>query len=177
MAQRRGFSQAVRKAPRRLTNWGMGPGGTAVVTRSSTGSAILGSGVTFGAAGTVIRTRGHFSAALISFSASGDGFHGAIGVGVASSAAFDTGLAALPTPITEANWDGWLYHSFWDMHGQLAAGATALGDTQNFNLIVDSKAMRKVSDAMTLFAMVEVVEIGTAVVDLFFDSRLLLKEG
>ena len=177
MAQQRGFRQAARRTPRRLTNWGLGPGGSAVVTRGSTGSAILGSGVTFGEAGTVIRVRGAFEAILVSYTASGDGMHGAVGIGIASTPAFQTGLAALPTPITEANWDGWMYHRFFDVHGQLAAGSTSTGDASTLKVEVDTKAMRKVSDEMTLFAMLEVVLIGTADLDVFFDTRLLLKEG
>ena len=140
---------------------------------------IRGAGVTFGASGTVIRIRGRFSAFLNSYTSAGDGYQGAFGIGVATSAAFNAGVASLPTPITEQAWDGWMYYTIFGVHGSLAAGSSSVGVHSNtaFDIEVDTKAMRKVSDEITVFPMLEVVEIGTAVMSVFFDSRLLLKLG
>ena len=129
------------------------------------------------AAGTIVRIRGYMSAYLTAYTSAGDGFHGAAGIGIVSKTAFDAGLASVPTPITEAAWDGWMWHRYFDIHGQLAAGSTAVGVTNNLNIEVDTKAMRKISDEMIVYAIYEVVEQGTAVIDVFFESRLLLKEG
>ena len=132
----------------------------------------------FGASGTVVRIRGHLSALLTSYSAAGDGYHCAVGIGIASAAAFDAGIASVPTPLTEAAWDGWMYHSFFDVHGALAAGASAVGVANGgAELDIDTKAMRKILDEMTLYAALEVVELGTAVMEVWTDSRLLLKLG
>ena len=176
MPRRSGLIQA--RGPRRLTNWGAGPGGSAGQGFSASGAAILGGGVQFGSAGTVVRIRGSLSAFLSSYTSAGDGFHCAIGVGLASLAAFTVGIGSLPTPITELGWDGWLWHRLFDVHGSLAAGSTAVGVANSgVDIEVDSKAMRKVSDEMVVFAAAEVVEAGTAAMTIHFDSRMLLKEG
>jgi hypothetical protein len=108
------------------------------------------------------------------FTSAGDGYQGAMGIGLASSAAFTAGIGSLPTPITEAAWDGWLWHRFFSVHGGVADGSTNAG---SYQIEVDSKAMRKVSDEMTIFMAGEFTEIGTALMSVFFDSRMLLKEG
>ena len=173
-----GSTRMVR-GPKRLTQWGLGPGGSAGDSVSASSSVILGSGVTFGASGTVVRIRGNLQVVLASFTSSGHGYHFAMGIGVVTSAAFAAGIASIPTPLTEAAWDGWMYHRFGDVHGSLAAGSTSTGQGNgaSFDTEVDTKAMRKVSDEMTVVAVIELVEVGTAVVDIFFDIRLLLKLG
>ena len=177
MAQQRGLIRQAR-GPRRLTNWGGGPGSNAAASITSSTAFILGGGITFGAAGTVVRIRGNFQAFLLSYSSAGDGFHGAVGIGLASEAAFTAGIASLPTPITEAGWDGWLWHNFFGVHGGLAAGASAVGvSNPGVDIDIDSKAMRKVSDDMVIYAAAEVTETGVASMSVFLNSRMLLKEG
>ena len=101
--------------------------------------------------------------------------HCAVGIGIVTSDAFAVGVSAVPDPIDQMEWDGWLYHRFFDLHSSEAA----LGDQQNgltsIQFEVDSKAMRKVADNMTLMAVVQAVEIGAAVMVAHFDSRLLVK--
>ena len=178
MASRsRGSSRAVHTAPKRLTQWGNGPGDSIGTQFTVTGSKFLGSGVTFGASGTVIRIRGRLTALLESYTSAGNGYHCAMGIGLVALSAFDAGIASVPTPLTESAWDGWLYHQFFNVHGALAAGSTAVGVTGGFDVAVDTKAMRKVSDEMVIFSVLEVVETATAVMLVFFNSRLLLKLG
>ncbi len=178
MARSTAFTQRGRQAPKRLTQWGLGPGGTGVVAIASSASSLLGGGVQFGASGTVVRIRGWFDAFLTGYTSAGDGFQGAVGIGLVSTAAFTAGIASVPTPIIEAAWDGWLWHQFFGVHGQLAAGSTSVGTSgPGVSREIDSKAMRKVSDEMTVYAVVEVVEIGTGLLSVHLDSRLLLKLG
>ena len=163
---------------KRATQWGIGPGGVGPTNFSATGSALLGSGVTFGASGTVIRIRGWLSATLDSYTTASNGYAGAVGIGLVSAAAFAAGIASVPTPITEAAWDGWLWHQFIQLHGALAAGSTSVGVTAGaISREVDTKAMRKVFDEMVIFAAAEFTESGTAALRLHLDSRLLLKLG
>ena len=176
MAQQRGFIRQAR-APKRLTQWGQGPGGTGAISFSASSASLLGAAVTFGAAGTVVRIRGALSANLISYTNSSDGFHCAAAIGLVSLAAFTAGIASVPTPITEAAFDGWLWHKFFFVHGGLAAGATAVGVQSALQIEIDTKAMRKVSDEMAIFGVMEVVESGTAVMEVHFNNRLLLKLG
>ena len=179
MARRFTGSRPMVRGPKRLTQWGQGPGGAASTSFASSTASLLGSGIAFGASGTVVRIRGHFSAFLESFTSAGDGFHGAVGIGLVSAAAFAAGIASVPTPITESAWDGWLWHNFFDCFGALAAGSTNVGVHGNsgVSIDIDTKAMRKVSDEMTIFAAAEVAESGTAIMNAHLDSRLLLKLG
>ena len=171
---RRGSFQRGR-APRRLTNWGAGPGGTTAVTVTDSAASLLGAGVTFGSAGTVVRIRGRFTANLTVFAAIANGYTGAIGIGLASEAAFDVGIGSLPTPLTEEKWDGWLWHTFFNAHAG-ASGASSVSSA--FDMEVDTKAMRKVSDEMVIYAAAEVVRSsGAATMQMFLNSRMLIKEG
>ena len=175
MADRFRGSRPLVRGARRQTQWGLGVGSTAVTTITASSATILGAGVTFGASGTIVRQRGALSAYLTAATAVGDGFHGAIGIGIVGSQAFATGASALPSPVTEGAWDGWMYHRFFGIH-RGAAGAGSEGAAA-IQFEVDTKAMRKVSDEMVVVAMLEFIEIGTATADVFFDTRLLLKLG
>ncbi len=70
-----------------------------------------------------------------------------------------------------------MYHTFFDVHAvtaTIADGVNAVGVI--FNKEIDSKAMRKwQDDGTTLFAKLEVIEIGAANIEVFFDSRVLIK--
>ena len=114
MARQRGFPSRSRRG----TDWGVGPGGSGVTALVATGSTVLGAGITLTSlALTVVRTRGLFHCFLDGvLAADGDGFFGAVGIGLVSTAAFDAGITAVPTLVTEAVWDGWLWHSFFGVH-------------------------------------------------------------
>ncbi len=135
----------------------------------------MGGGVTFLEKGTIVRLRGILSCTLQVATTIGDGFFGAVGVAVVQTPAFTAGIASVPTPITEANSDVWLWHSFFDVRFAKADASDGSG-LQRFD--VDSKAMRIVEGAeSTLFAVIEVVEQGAGDMDAFFDSRVLVKLG
>ena len=171
--RRRGF---LPRGPRRLTDWGEGPGGSSVNSFTATTTFIVGSGmvITVGAS-TVVRLRGILDVQLTSATSPGDGFFGAFGIGVVTSAAFAAGVAALPTPVTEIDWDGWMYHTFISVHESSADEPGSGASHQRIE--IDSKAMRKMDGDVTLVGVLDVVEIGTAVGALFFDSRVLIKQG
>ena len=104
----------------------------------------------------------------------GEGFHLAIGIGIVSSQAFSIGATAIPGPLSEMEWGGWMYHRILDLHAVTAT----IGDNNFSNTVweeIDSKAMRKISSNEVLVAMVEAVEVGTASMDIYFDTRVLLK--
>jgi len=179
MAPRRGF-RPVRIGSRRQTSWGLGPGGTAPTVVNSNVAIFLGSFVSPTVDGdTVVRIRGHLSAYLLLATATNDGFAGAFGIGIASAAAITAGAASVPTPITEQDADNWLFHQYFSVKSPVAfaSGAAQNGPdiASSFRMDVDSKAMRKVSSDAGIYAMVEVVEVGTASMEVAFDSRMLLK--
>ena len=162
-----------RQGPRRGRGWASGPGGTAITTVSSTSEVFLGAALEVVADGqTLARTRGRLLAQLDVAAAIGEGFTGAFGIGVATFAAVTAGINSVPTPITEQDWDGWL---FWSAIQVIAGDASDVGLSRGATQIidVDSKAMRKLKDDMAIYACVDMVEIGTSQVRIFFDSRML----
>ena len=174
MARPRGFSRSPTRS-RRQTAWGFGPGGTGITTFTASGIKIIGAQLVL-ASGiletTIVRLRGQLEIILQTTGGVGQGFRGAFGIGVVTTAAATIGITAVPSPITELDWDGWMYYTMFGVHHGLAAVSDGSGHER---IDVDTKAMRKFGDEQTLLAVMEVVEIGTADMDVFFDSRMLLK--
>ena len=173
---RSGFS----RSSRRQVAWGIGPGASVVVAAPSASQAnIMGAGVVLvnEEKATIVRIWGSLSAFLTTASAAGDGFHCAMGIGLVTDQAFAAGVASLPTPLDESDWDGWMYHRFFDVHTPFAT-LTESGVVNGVTAIefeVDTKAMRKWVENMTVVAVLDSVEQGTASMNVFFDSRMLLK--
>ena len=175
MAHARGFRP--RTQSRRQTAWGAGPNAESQ-SLSATQSLIWtnGSVLALEQEVTIVRVRGYCNIILEATAAIGDGFSGAIGIGLVSSAAFAAGVASVPTPITEVDWSGWLYHKFFDLRSitaTIADGVNSVACVQQFD--IDSKAMRKQGSSMTLMGVVEVSESGTATAELNADTRILDK--
>jgi len=173
MAHRRSGSRQVRS--RRKTSWEAGVGGTVLTTLTALGSAFMGAAVTptIGAL-TIVRMRGLFDIYMQGPGASdGDGMFGAVGIGLATTAAVTAGIASVPTPLTELGDENWLWHSFWSVHNEdttFGHGAAA-----HQRIEIDSKAMRKFEDGMSIYAAIEVgAEDGTAIIDARLDSRVLV---
>jgi len=174
MARRSGFPARSR----RTTAWGLGPQ-ERDGNFSATGSALWSSGsqTTLGKV-TIVRTRGIVHAVCNVADAAGAGFAGAHGIALVTTAAFDVGVTAVPTPITEQDWDGWLWHSFFDVRSVTATIADGVNGVSVNSLIeIDSKAMRKFDEDMTLVGVTEVVESTNAQLEVQADVRLLVKLG
>jgi len=178
VALRRRFAgQSLTRSPRRKTAWGVGPSSDNLVITSTT-SALWTQGVVLNLsdAATLVRTRGEYLLRLTTSAAITDGFLVGLGIGVVTSAAFNAGVASVPTPITEESWDGWLWHKFVNLFPvttTIADGANALAVAARGE--IDSKAMRKINQDMTVFGAIETIEVGVATVRFGVDSRLLLK--
>ena len=172
---RRGFSQG---RTRRLTAWGLGPGGSGAASIASSTSTILGSGVVPLVEGlTAVRLRGSLQAYLKTSDAANGGFHCALGIALATDEAFAVGITALPEPVTDPGFDGWLFHRFFDLHsfGATIAESMNAAGLASIQFEVDSKAMRKIPVGMTMYAVLQSVELSTATMSVFFDSRVLAK--
>ena len=179
MARLRG-NRLVRQFPRRQTSWALGPGGTASTTLATSTSTILGA-VAFASSDglTVVRIRGELMLQLLTSSAAAGGFSGAFGIGKATLDATGIGVSALPNPIDDEDWDGWLYHRYYALR---SAGVIVLADadaansvTSSLRLEVDSKAMRKLPENEALFASIQTVESGVSNMTADFNSRVLVK--
>ena len=169
MARLRGGQHRF-QSPKRLVSWGLGPEQVAVST-AGTGSVIWTNGVTQTAGkSTIVRIRGNFLAQLTA-TAGGvtDGMVGAVGIGLVAKTAFDAGVASVPGPLNEMDWDGWMWHSFWMVSGA-AAQASSIQ-----RLVIDTKAMRKWDEEQVLFGATEFTETGVEVVATRADSRVLVK--
>ena len=174
MARPRGSSRA--RAPRRRTSWEEGTGGTTPTNFTGTVSQFLGSALSFLEDGlTVLRFRGYLRAILTAVAGANDGFSGAMGIGMTTTAAITAGAASVPLPIDEQDWDGWLYWRAFSLQSATATigdGVNAVGVALDYE--IDSKAMRKVGEDMALYAVLQSVENGTSVMDVWHDSRVLL---
>ena len=165
------------RGPRRVTEWGAGPldaGGSL----SATGKTLWSSSVSLASgSGTIIRTRGAGRFLLKTAAAAGDGFLIAVGLGLFTSDALAAGVASLPGPQSDIDWDGWFWHQVavvQSVTATIADGVNAASAT--FQYEVDSKAMRKWDQgAMILAGVIEVTELGTASMEHNADTRILLK--
>ena len=170
---RSGFQH--RSQTRRETEWNVGTGGTGLTSAGASSVQFLGSNLAPIASGlTLIRTRGLLDIFIDGApTTDGDGYFGAFGIAVVTAASVAAGITAVPTPITEQGWDGWLYHNFFSVH----AGDVSLApySSSHQRIEVDSKAMRKFPLETLMYASLEVVEIGAATLNVFWDSRVLFK--
>ena len=166
----RNFSNVQRgRAPRRQTHWTEASGGVDI---TSTLVTLLTSLVPAHGGETVVRVRGLLSFVLTSAVTVGDGFIGALGIGVVTSSAAAVGVGSIPTPLTEAGWDGWLLHKYFAAHASVAAQ----GPGGVVSAELDSKAMRKMTADDRLVFVSEVIEKGAASASLLFRARVLSKE-
>ena len=160
---------------RRLTSWDLGPGGSTAVGINSNSLTILGSGSQATVDGlTIVRIRGRVYCYLSAAAAVDNGFALTFGMGICTNQAFAIGATAVPSPLDEADWDGWLWHQFVYVMSPLGAPVEA-PTSALFSMEVDSKAMRKLPQNQTLFVAVDAIERGAATVRVDFDSRVLVK--
>ncbi len=179
MARRRGFPARGLRSPGRLTAWALGPNETGVAfTTVTQGLWTTGVALTSGKA-TIVRIRGYIELMIQASSAVDGGFSGAIGLGLVTTPAFDIGATAVPGPVTELDWDGWMWHHFFSirtMTATIADGANAYSAVQKID--IDTKAMRRFDEDMTLIGVIETgAESGAATLRAHADTRVLLKLG
>jgi len=159
---------------RRSVTWGVGPGGESSLLVAGSSNAILGSSVVAtGTEVTVVRTRGAFSTYLVMAAAAIDGFFYAVGIGVVTAQAFGAGVASLPDPFDDTDWDGWLWHHFGSVFSPTGTIGSSVMEAER--LEIDSKGMRKLDANEVLFATISTTEVGTATMRVQLDSRMLFK--
>ena len=163
-------------ANRRRTGWDDGPS-TASGSISAAGSALWSTGIQNGDDGiTLVRVRGEVLLFLSTVTSNLDGFiRVAVGLAIVTTAAATVGITAVPTPLTDIEYEGWLWHWTGPMIGVVSGGDSALG-MGAVRVPIDSKAMRKWNTDETLIGVVEVgSEVGTAVLGFNASSRILVK--
>jgi len=170
MARSRSTRQG-RTVSRRRTGWFAGVGGNASATFAASASSFQGSALgPFSDGTTIARIRGFLELILTSASALGDGFHGAVGIGIVEDSAFAIGITAMPIPVTDSTWEGWMWHQYFSLTAPTAAQVSE--NRQTF--VVDSKAMRKIGSNETLVAITEATEVGASGLILRLNTRTLV---
>ena len=156
MTYRRGRAFSSRAPARRKSTW-IGPADQAYVGVNTGLSVIIqsfdpaaGSALT---QPTIVRTRGLMSVKLQVYSADLD-CAGALGMCIVSDEAFAAGAASIPRPFDDANWDGWFVWVPWVFRFSFD-DATGTQFPASYQVEIDSKAMRKVSDNETVVVMAE----------------------
>lgn len=122
---------------------------------------------------TIVRLRGEL---IISTSGtSGDSADLAVGIGIATSEAHAVGVTALPSPITDGDWNGWFYHRWCSSISTATVNVSS--QSLNFRFDVDNKAMRKLLVGTVMFAVMEMDnEAGTGITaSVILNTRVLFK--
>ena len=176
MARSRGLrSPRISGAVKRRTGWDEGPFGRAqvssnVVTLIPTGQAPTLDGLT------ITRTRGELLLALSLVTAQLDGFRRcAAGICIVTAKAFGIGVSAVPGPLTEMDWDGWLWHWTGAVTG-MAVEETGDSGSSAVRIVIDLKAQRKIGLQDVVCGVFESSdEVGTAVLEVYMSTRMLAK--
>ncbi len=176
----RSIPRAVGKGARRKTNWGQSAirtditalaAGTVILTQRLSSANII---TAFGPESTIIRTRGHVMVTTDQ-SAATENVFGAYGIAIVSEDAAVAGVASIPSPYSNADWDGWFVHGYFFASTRFAdATGFTLEQGDGAGFAFDSKAMRKLED---LESVVVLLENGSATAGMFFgiDFRMLFK--
>ncbi len=136
----------------------------------STGSQIAIEGVT------IIRIRGFVRLTLTAADGVNAGFRGAMGIAKATVEAFNAGQASLRSPLGDDDWNGWMWHSYFDIRSVTAT----IADGVNAKAVIwereiDSKAMRKTALEDVFYFASAGTETGAATVVHVMQSRMLAK--
>ena len=123
-----------------------------------------------GAGETVIRTRGLFGYQSDQTAAT-ENQNGAVGIGLVSAQAVSVGVTAVPHPATDADWNGWLWHSYFANTLQVATAVGFENITQR--IVIDSKAMRKLGTDERIVLVVE--NSSSSGMRFYFDVRIYSK--
>ncbi len=177
MTQRRHAGSRFPSRPRRQTTWNEGPFG--VLSASTSASAIFPTAHQAVDDGlTLVRVRGELSLGLTALSGALEGYSRvAAGLCIVSENAAGVGATAIPSPVDDMAWDGWLW--FWTgaMWTPGAAGDLDGSEgTRARTIPIDGKAMRKWKTSDVLLAVIQADdEVGTAVLGARLNTRILVK--
>ena len=146
---------------RRQTSWNEGVFGVTPVL-SGTGPSMVATGQQATEDGlTLIRVRGHVTIDVTAVPLlSANFFRLAMGLCIVSENAAGVGITAVPQPLTDIGWDGWLWH--WTGIAGVVPGTVRSTVGGVVSVEVDSKAMRKFKLSDILVGVIEVVETGDA---------------
>ena len=121
---------------------------------------------------TIVRVRGIFVAIPVDLAADTECF-GAFGMAIVNGEAFDAGVVAVPSPITESSDERWFVHSYWATLGRAVASPGNV-DFIPAKVTIDSKAMRKVETGDVIISVME-SGAGLDSARVYWNDRILVK--
>ena len=124
---------------------------------------------------TIVRIRGRLLVNLETAAGAGEGFEWALGMCVVTENAAGIGVTALPDPLTDIGWDGWMLYESGLIFARDATPLDEGGPAGSQLIELDSKAMRKLHASDVLVALFATTETGTALMRPHLVSRLLSK--
>ena len=184
----RSLRPRVSQASKRQTSWTAGPGSgggqAEQLILGATGSGIWGTAIVPLVEGlTIVRMRGELLVYLTLAAAVNEGVVGAAGILLVSDEAFAAGVASIPTPLDDVDFDEWIWYKTFSLKAAsvIAGGASTDADhmlsvSAAARFEIDSKAMRKFPVGKSLVAVMEVIEQGTgASITANIQTRTLVK--
>ena len=153
MARRRGSSFV--RGQRRATDWSASSVSTAFAAVAASSAVLLETFTPVVGGETVIRTRGLF-AIVSDQQGANESQIGAVGIAVVTAQAVSVGITAIPHPDTDAAWGGWFWHSYFkDQTFFRSSVGITFGPQMVRQIVIDSKAMRKVDEDERVVVVVE----------------------
>ena len=150
---RRFRNRSFARGPRKAVDWSASAVATDMTTLTASSVVLSEVFVPIVGGETVIRTRGLFSYRSDQFAAS-EVQIGAVGIAVVTEQASTVGITAVPHPNTDSAWGGWLWHSYFLSRVDVSSAVGVQFDGVH-NIVIDSKAMRKVDEDERLVVVVE----------------------
>ena len=166
------------RSQRRKTSWIIGLENTLISVFTSAGPRLWTLGVATGQdANTIVRIRGEYTVSITQGIAAGELFASvALGIGLVTDEAFAAGITSIPSPLTDRDWDGWMWHRLHGMFITDAPNNETRGPMEAVRVEIDSKSMRKFDEGMTVFGAIELgAETGACSIDFTAQTRMLIK--
>ena len=150
--------RSFRGGPRRATDWSASTPQSDFVAVVAATAVLLEMFIPIVGGETVICTHGIFGWLSDQVSVDEDQM-GAFGICVVTAQAVSVGITAIPHPATDAAWGGWLLHTFFQSKLEVLSAVGIRPDIMH-NMVLDSKAMRKVDEDERLVVVVENTDTG-----------------
>ena len=161
--------------PPKAKLWDAGPRQVIVPSITAGGATLWAVGVQATVDLTLLRIRGSLACWLESVGTIGDGFaRVGHGICIVNENAFGVGVTAVPHPLTDMNWDGWIFYNIMSpVIGFSVTESENTGPLSQVRIEVDSKAMRKHKPLDVLVGVTEVAgEIGAATLQVIAETRI-----
>jgi len=162
----------------RTVTWSAGPNGLLTAVGDSSNNLFNATAVSASDNQTIVRTRGRLLLYLTAAAGIDQGEIWAFGICVVTENAVGVGITAVPDPIADMAWDGWLVY---EQGVLLARDATPLTDAPGPNSVqyieIDSKAMRKLHESDSVVGVLANTEIGgSSTMSADLQTRILTKD-